>query len=568
MNHTLQQIYYAAINKNKSLGEITDEIDTSFRTEDGEIVVFISVANAYSRALVGMGKNSDSKVALEYAYKQYKSNKPANFKPISVKIDVVTDMRPAKSSQKKVNLEKDTVLYKRGEDGISIGPNFDAAFLPEEVEAYRMIVDQKIKPENIFNAYEKHSLLSKNSLVKRLLTSQSLELYKFQTQSYYIDEEGFTPLYRGHRMYSDLSKQDLRNAVALTKNNYFKNVVNTKGKFIYSYLPQENRNRGGYNILRHAGTTYSMLETYELMPDEHLLNASKRAINYLLKKAKELEINGQKVQVIIEKDQAKLGGNALAVVALAKYTQVTKDKQYLPIMQSMATWMRELQDDNGRFAFHKQKYSTGEATDFVSHYYPGEAILALVRLYQIDGNEQWLDVAENEANFLITIRDKEATSETIAHDHWLLYGLNELYRERPKDIYINHAFFISRAIMQTQILEDNGEPEWKGAFDTHRKPLSTPVACRSEGLSAAYKLAVDHGYDEEAKQIKQALHESIKFQLQMQLRPETTMYLENKKLCLGAVHHGLTNYELRNDYTQHNISSFIAYHNILSQDSK
>ncbi|QQK74193.1 hypothetical protein HUG15_00215 [Salicibibacter cibarius] len=567
MNHTLQQIYDAAINKEKSLEEITDEIDTGFRTEDGEIVVFISVSNPYSRALVGMGKDTNAKVALKSAYQNYKSNKPANFKPISVKVDVVTDMRPAKSSKKKINLEKDTVLYKRGEDGLTIDASFDAAFLPEEVEAYRMIVDQKIKPENIFQAYEKHSLLSKNSLVKKLLTSQSLELYKFRTKSYYIDENGFTPLYRGHRIYSDLSAQDLRDAIALTKDNYFKNVVNTKGKFIYSYLPQENRSRGGYNILRHAGTTYSMLETYELMPDERLLNAAKRAINYLLKKALEMEINGHQVQVIIEKDQAKLGGNALAVVALAKYTQVTEDKQYLPVMQSMATWMRELQDENGRFAFHKQKYSTGEASDFISHYYPGEAILALVRLYQIDGNEQWLDVAENEANYLITIRDKKATSETIAHDHWLLYGLNELYRERPKEIYINHAFFIARAIMQTQILDDDAEPEWKGAYDTHPKPLSTPVACRSEGLSATYKLAVDYGYDDEAKKIKQALHESIKFQLQMQLRPETTMYYENKKLCLGAIHQGLSNYEIRNDYTQHNISSFIAYYNILRQQS-
>ncbi|WP_059102761.1 beta-L-arabinofuranosidase domain-containing protein [Shouchella shacheensis] len=567
MKHTLEQIYDAVINKKKTLGEIPEGVDTSFRTKDNEIVLFISVADAYSRAFVGIGKDTTFKVALESALSQCKQNTPTNFSPISIKLDIVTELSLIQTSESKINIKKDTLRYDRGEDGLTIGPSFDAAFLPEEVEAYRMIVDKKVKPENIFNAFEKHCLLTESQLIKKLLGSQTLDLYKFKTKSYYIDQNGFTPLYNGHRIYSDLTKQDLLNAIELTKNNYFKYVVNANGKFIYSYLPQENRSQDKYNILRHAGTTYSMLETYELFSDELLLKPVMRAIKFLLKKAKELEINGHSVKVIVEKDHIKLGGNALAVIALAKYTQVTKDEQFIPMMQSMATWMRELQDDTGRFSFHKQRYSTGEATDFVSHYYPGEAILALVRLYQVDGNEEWLDVAENEAKYLITIRDKEATRETIAHDHWLLYGLNELYRERSERLYLDHALFIARAIMQTQILNDDVDPEWKGAYNTHSKPVSTPVACRSEGLSAAYKLAVDYGYSQEAEQMKKALHEGIKFQLQMQLRPETTMYYENKKLCLGAVHQGLKNHELRNDYTQHNISSFIAYYNILTHES-
>src|SRR5699024_1236113 len=97
----------------------------------------------------------------------------------------------------------------------------------------------------------------------------------------------------------------------------------------------------------------------------------------------------------------------------------------------------------------------GEKFDFTSHYYPGEAILALVRLYQIDKKEVWLDVAEKAANFLINIRDKNDTIDTIAHDHWLLYGLNDLYRERNKDMYLDHSFFIAEAIMKTQITETN-----------------------------------------------------------------------------------------------------------------
>src|SRR5699024_4137134 len=178
------------------------------------------------------------------------------------------------------------------------------------------------------------------------------------------------------------------------------------------------------------------------------------------------------------------------------------------------------------------QYSTGDKFDFVSHYYPGEAILALVRLYQIDKNDEWLDVAEKAANFLINIRDKNATIDTIAHDHWLLYGLNELYRERQKDFYLEHSFFIAKAMMKTQISEESAKRrELIGGYvpKSGKEPKSTPVACRSEGLGAAYRLARDYGHDELANKMSFAIQQGIKFQLQMQLRPENIMYYKNKK---------------------------------------
>src|SRR5699024_8457648 len=352
--------------------------------------------------------------------------------------DIVTEVFPVLRTKKKsrINIRKDQVKYRRGEDGLILFNDFSLAFLPEEVEAYQMIQKRLIKPRNIFNAFEKHFLLDQQNAMKRLLTSQFMNIYKFRTESWYIDEEECLPLFRGHRTYDKLSRKDLWSAIKITRNNYFKQAVNSKGKFAYIYDPRNNNVPAKYNILRHAGTTYSMLETYELMPNDGLMRAIERAIKYLLTKVETTKINDKEAQVIVEKNAAKLGGNGLSIVALAKYTQITGDKQYLPLMQSMATWMGELQDETGKFAIHKQIFSTGKDSGFVSHYYPGEAILALCRLYQIDKNEKWLDLAENEANYLINVRDVEANLETIAHDHWLLYALNDLYRERPKEMYL------------------------------------------------------------------------------------------------------------------------------------
>ncbi|MBU5594372.1 hypothetical protein KQI76_04270 [Amphibacillus sp. MSJ-3] len=558
---------YDVIIDNKDEVSISDfNEEKYYKNEDNELVVLLSIDNGYSRSYVTTGKGETLEIALNKAINQYREKLTSNFKPVSIKLDIVTDVFPVLRSKNKsrINIRTNEIKYRRGEDGLLLSKDFSAAFLPEEVEAYKMIQRRRLQPNHVFAAFEKHFLLDQQNLVKKLLTSQFMNLYKFRTESWFVDEKDAFPLFRGHRRYEKLTRKDLWSAIKLTRNNYFKQAVNSKGKFAYIYHPEDNTVPARYNILRHAGTTYSMLETYELMPNDGLMRAIERAIKYLLTKVETTEINGKKAQVIVEKDAAKLGGNGLSVVALAKYTQITGDKQYVPLMQSMATWMGELQDETGKFAIHKQIFSTGEDSGFTSHYYPGEAILALCRLYQIDKNEKWLDLAENEANYLINERDVEADLDTIAHDHWLLYGLNDLYRERPKEMYLKHSFFIAEAILKIQRFDlEKFDQEWIGSFDSHSKAPSTPTACRSEGLGAAFRLAHDFNYPEKAAQYKKAIEEAIKFQLQMHFKPESVMYYDNKRFCLGAVHASLTNYEIRNDYTQHNISSFISYYNIM-----
>lgn len=478
----------------------------------------------------------------------------------------MTSVRPMKKEQPFIHIKKDKIGYKRGLHGIAFGEDLELAFLPEEVTAYQMIKDKKINPDNVLAAFGKHFLLTNQEKIKLLKGDKEIKAYKFQTQSFYTDGKKVKELYRGHPMYKDVTSEDVQEAIEWTNNYYFKEVVNQNGSFTYSYLPQENQQEKRYNILRHAGTVYSMYETYEHTKDEQVYQEALRALDYLLEQVRNHKINEETVKVVVEKNAMKLGGNALAIIALAKYTTLTKDTQYLSIMQDLAAWISEVQNEEGRFTIHKQKYRSGEVSDFVSHFYPGESILALVRLYQIDKNEKWLDVAEKAAHYLINIRDKNENEDTIAHDHWLLYGLNELYRERSKELYKNHSFLVAEAIMKTQFVDHADEPDWLGGYAVPRTPPeSTPVACRSEGLCAVYKLAKDYHQDELADRVKEAIRNGIGFQLQMQLRPESSLYYENKNLCWGAFQRSLNRFDLRIDYTQHNISSFIAFYNILTR---
>lgn len=118
----------------------------------------------------------------------------------------------------------------------------------------------------------------------------------------------------------------------------------------------------------------------------------------------------------------------------------------------------------------------------------------------------------------------------------------------------------------TIVLAQNREPEysdWLGSY--YKPPRSTPTATRSEGLCAAYQLARDFKTSIEADPILKAMELGIAFQLQTQFRPESVMYLSDPQRSLGGFHSSLTNFRLRIDYTQHNISSLLCGARVLSE---
>jgi hypothetical protein len=315
--------------------------------------------------------------------------------------------------------------------------------------------------------------------------------------------------------------------------------------------------------VRHAGTIYAMLELYQIDKNADLLNSAQRAIDYLLGFVKNFGYSQSEMSVMVSGETIKLGGVALTIVALAKYTEITQDQKYLQIMIRLANYIRDSQLNDGAFISQRYYPAGNVRKDFTSQYYPGEAILALLRLYALEPSEIWLETAEKAARHLITVRDQAADTSELVHDHWLLYALKDLYRYQPRYLYLTHAMRISRAIT----LEQNHHPhnvDYIGSY--YLPPRSTPTATRTEGLLAAHAMAIDTGRLPDAGRIRPAIELGIGFQLQTQIRPEKAMYLENPQQALGGFHKSLDDYEVRIDYVQHNLSAILGYYQLLQSE--
>ncbi|HEV3364795.1 MAG TPA: hypothetical protein VG795_11790 [Acidimicrobiia bacterium] len=330
--------------------------------------------------------------------------------------------------------------------------------------------------------------------------------------------------------------------------DYLVNNMYDDGSFVYEYDPVTDEVSDGYNILRHAGTTYSLLELYEATSDRQYLASGEEGIAYLINQVMPCP-TVPAAACVVEDAEVKLGGNGLAILALAKHAEVTGAKDHLELTERLAAFIAGVQSPSGEFAVHK--ITNGVVDDFKSEYYPGEAMFGLAKLSQLSGDRRWLDAAHNGARWIITVRDAGVPTDELPHDHWFLYALNELAKDKQDPLYVDHAKKLTEAIAAAQHVGLTGEKkDWNGGY--YDPPRSTPTATRNEGLGAAYELFSRAGETAHANVAKDTMERGIEFTLRTQ-HPD------------GGFHESLDEYAVRIDYVQHNISALLAFDRILKR---
>jgi hypothetical protein len=244
---------------------------------------------------------------------------------------------------------------------------------------------------------------------------------------------------------------------------------------------------------------------------------------------------------------------------LAKYQQVTGDTRYLERANKIAKFVEFQQKPSGEFA---SKYYYGETDEvFESLYYPGEAMYGMLRLYKLTGDRHLVDVVAKGLDFIALVRDKDRTPADVEPDHWMMYALSEAYPLIPKPHYIMHIKKIGEGIRMDVHGADAKFPDYVGGF--FKSVGSTPAATRNEGLIAGYRLLAERK-DPVAEAWLTTIRAVAAFQLRCQLADESAMYLRNPAKAYGGFKKSLKEFEMRNDYTQHNVSALLGLARILS----
>mmetsp|Transcript_28854 Transcript_28854/g.43571 ORF Transcript_28854/g.43571 Transcript_28854/m.43571 type:complete len:643 (+) Transcript_28854:144-2072(+) len=450
-------------------------------------------------------------------------------------------------------------------------------FLPDEIQAHGLVNFKNQVQWDRLGKYASERKLSSwpdTVLEDDETTLASLEL--LHTNSLFIDfsRDEVVQLYHGHRLFEKLTHGLLLEA-AIEAGNYLSRHVREDGKMLYIYQPRSDSESTDYSLTHHAGAVYSMASLHQEYPDKQLQGATKQALEFLLSFVHDCPLpfdpKRQAKCVWDYEDSShhatKLGLNALTVLAIAEYTHSTKDLQYFELARSIATFIVSSQHEDGSFVQKVSEPNNKVDEEYYVRYYQGEVIFGLARLYSVakkmklPEEKKWIAVADKAATCIVE-REANLSEDELLVDHWFLCGIAEMGSRNKKHIHHCRRTILSETGRQLRETSEDQDRDRLGIFGASIS--SSATAAKTEGLCAMHNLFAKKDPEFGAR-IFEAVTLSTRFQMQMQYRPEKAMYLENPIQVLGGIHMSLTNYEMRIDYSQHNICAFLCMAKLLKE---
>ncbi len=331
-----------------------------------------------------------------------------------------------------------------------------------------------------------------------------------------------------------------------------------------------------YNLLRHAGAMYSMAQYYEWRQDKHVLGAIKRAGQFLrtcciapLPDNDELLAVWSRPEITRSGKplQAKLGGTGLGLVALVGLERVSPGSIPLEHLRRLAKFVIYMQKPDGSFYSKYVPSKGGRNDEWTSHFYPGEAALGLLMLYELDSSPAWLEAATQALGYLAYSR---GSKRRVKVDHWALIATAQLFSVRdeeplPKEQLLRYAIKICQRIATEQLVSPS-HGVLRGSFSSYGK--TTPAATRLEGLLAALNVLPP-----EERKLHEQLLVSARLGIDFLLRAQVSsgehaggMPRAIRRLPNSAPRSKFNTRatEIRIDYVQHAMSAMIEYARVKS----
>ncbi len=361
---------------------------------------------------------------------------------------------------------------------------------------------------------------------------------------------------------------------------YLSSILLDNGKFRYRINLDSTVNvKPRYNTLRHAGSIYALSMYYDLTGDIVALQTAEKAARFLIRNTVK-PISGVPgvlgiwtlPEIVHDKDppELKLGGTGLGLVALCSLRQSGSNIVSLDTLKKLGMFLLYMQKKDGSFYSKYYPHRKGRDDSWTSLYYPGEAALGLLMLYELDPQKKWLEAATDAIEYLDRIRKGKTIVEA---DHWALIASELLLKNIRKKTssgienkIITHAMTICRSMINEKA---NIAPEslYYGCFTPDGR--TTPTSTRLEGLLSAI-VFIPLTDTAAIKFIINSINNGMEFTIDAQVKKGphtggmTRAYVPATEINSGVFRGGdKRNPEIRIDYVQHALSAWIQYYNLL-----
>jgi hypothetical protein len=390
-----------------------------------------------------------------------------------------------------------------------------------------------------------------------------------------------TQLFRGFKMVplSAVTMDSVKAAVVSAGEWYLSNLQ-PDGSVVYKFWPEANRYANENNIVRHALSTWNLVQAYEVDPRPEFLDAAKETLKFTEKhRVEESNPDHGRMAYYRYKDNVKLGTVVIGILGIIDLARATDSTEYDELLVKLGNFTTFMAQEDGNFlGYHVPKGHSyhGRTNDIV----PGEAALALVGLAEYFDDDRWLKPLDKYwAYYMPLFRERAATKRTDAPWPWFTYD-NEMrlalvqmgpwtvmaanaYHRRTgnKDVAV-FGLEVARWMIDTyQWTTDRAPwPDYVGGYFKLREELPAMQAfCYAEGTAAAYQLAI-RAAPEQVSYFERSTREAMRLGLAMQYTELDTYPFSRPRQVMGGIRYALNETKVRIDYVHHALSSMVQYY--------
>ncbi|MBD3256513.1 MAG: hypothetical protein GF383_15565 [Candidatus Lokiarchaeota archaeon] len=378
-----------------------------------------------------------------------------------------------------------------------------------------------------------------------ILAVVMMRFYTITNINLFINIEECDPDWEAPKYYKNGDAENRIEECALYAGDNLVYSQHINGKYRYIYDAEDNEyDETEYNIVRHAGATYALMDLYLELGNEKYLAAGLAGLDYL--SAHTYMINYDD-WAIYYNSKMKVGTVALTILAMVRYWEATKSTHYNIYVEKYANFIVSQQRSDGAYA---GIYGSKEE----KLYYSSEALFALALAYKVHEDRAYRRSVEDAIDFYYS---SDYEYDNSAFIPWASSGCAKWYELTGDQIYLDFCFEMTDIQIDRQYLVEEIDELGNPLYGYILGPtVNTGVYL--EGIGDALRVAKDVLDSERAQKYHNCLKAGVEWVLTLQYRKESQLTCPNRGF--GGFHRGFEvedAYLIRIDYTQHAISALL-----------
>ncbi len=350
--------------------------------------------------------------------------------------------------------------------------------------------------------------------------------------------------------YSDVTKNNIVQSLR-SCGKYLSNHIDGRGIITYEYdVYKDKMLYSSFNagVIRGIASIWALAAIGNYFNDQDFISSAKRGIDYYLDDYYIYD-EEQGFGYIKVKNGVSIGTAAFALLVLNEIGAGYRDAEKI----GLEDFIFAMEDKEKGFLYPvylPDKYSQFDRKEI---YYSGEALTAIMSLYEKTKDEKYLNLTERVFDYYQVLFDRASRRMSMAP--WMSKAYGKVYFATKNKKYAEFVFKMNDLVLSYQNGLDIKDVDRIGSFYSKGSACSTGVYV--ESLAEAYKIAKDLGDRGRMRLYKKAILMGDRFILQSQYRKNNSFIARDVDLALGGIRTTVYKSKIRIDTVQHGANAFL-----------